>query len=421
VLDDVRASMEMSSRLPFGAIPTLHFACLVVIPDSAAPVPGRKPGPEPSAEAVVVFENNFDGDLDTYLPQLLSKAGATVHDIFGCSDDYGIEDASRTEEISAYLRAHAVHPAAFHVGSFGRSADRIRDEGALFVRMQKGLDSRLAGGDRPPSDAAAYALIREVLAADDEATALAGRRYERPGWWDRVGPWVRLVGVGAVAVAVVVAVAFVALWLPLVVLAVYVLVLLRHEATDVQLRPDDIDRGHAQAMAQLEDRPLRVQNHFVSITNVKPSAFRRISLRVVLWAANLVARTSTHGTLSGIPSIHYAHWALLDGGKRLLFLSNFDGSWESYLDDFIDKASVGLTGIWTHSDGFPKTRLLFGEGARNGGAFKAYARASQVGESVWYAAYPRLTVQQIDTHSAVRDGLASAVPAGALRAWLARW
>jgi hypothetical protein len=60
----------------------------------------------------VVFENNFDGDLDGYLPRLLAEAGGAVHDIFGCCDDYAVKDASRTGEIAAYRRAHAVHPAA---------------------------------------------------------------------------------------------------------------------------------------------------------------------------------------------------------------------------------------------------------------------------------------------------------------------
>jgi hypothetical protein len=385
----------------------------VVIPDSAAPVPGRKPAPEPSPEAIVVFENNFDGDLDSYLPRLLAEAGGAVHDIFGCCDDYAVQDASRTGEIAAYLRAHAVHPAAFHVGNFGRSADRVHDEDALFTTMQRGLDTRLSGGSRPRDDAAAYALVNAVLAGDAKAQEVVRRPYQGAGWWERVGPWVRLVGVGAIAIA--------AFPLVLVALAIYVPVLRSHEKTDAELQPADIDPGQAQANARFEDREHRVQNHFVSITNVKRGAFRRLSLRLVLWAANLVARTSTHGTLSGIPSIHFAHWSLLDGGTRLLFLTNFDGSWESYLDDFIDKASTGLTGIWTHSDGFPKTSYLVREGSRNGGAFKAYARASQVSEAVWYAAYPGLTVQRVDTHSALREGLASGVPEGARREWLGRW
>ena len=49
----------------------------------------------------------------------------------------------------------------------------------------------------------------------------------------------------------------------------------------------------------------------------------------------------------------------------LLFLSNYGGSWESYLEDFITKAHSGLTGIWSNTVGFPKTSNLF-HGRRDG-------------------------------------------------------
>ena len=203
------------------------------------------------------------------------------------------------------------------------------------------------------------------------------------------------------------------------VLAVSLVVLRRQEQRDVPMDPAMLDPRRVARLAAQEDH--RVQNHLASLTVVKASWFRRTVLRVVLWLANLLARTSTNGTLSGIPSIHYAHWALIDRGRRLLFLSNFDGSWESYLDDFIDKASPGLTAIWTNTHGFPRTRFLTGGGARDGVSFKAFARQSQEPAAVWYAAYADLTVQQIDSHSVLREGLAKPPRGSALVAWLRRW
>ena len=132
------------------------------------------------------------------------------------------------------------------------------------------------------------------------------------------------------------------------------------------------------------------------------------------------ARLSTKGKLAGIPSIHFAHWALLDGGRRLMFCSNFDGSWENYLDDFIDKASKGLTGLWGGTIGFPRARWLILGGATNGSRFKAIARNKQVPPSVWYNAYRELTVDAIDNNSAIRRGLFAKLDADAARAWLGR-
>ena len=57
---------------------------------------------------------------------------------------------------------------------------------------------------------------------------------------------------------------------------------------------------------------------------------------------------------------------MIDNGRRLLFLSNFDGSWENYLDDFIDKASIGLTGVWSNTLKFPRTYFLVLGGASDG-------------------------------------------------------
>jgi hypothetical protein len=33
--------------------------------------------------------------------------------------------------------------------------------------------------------------------------------------------------------------------------------------------------------------------------------------------------------------LHEARFTLLDGGKRLLFASSFDNSWDDYIDDFL--------------------------------------------------------------------------------------
>ena len=128
-----------------------------------------------------------------------------------------------------------------------------------------------------------------------------------------------------------------------------------------------------------------------------------------------------HGQLSGIPSIHFAHWAMIDNGRRLLFLSNYDGSWENYLDDFIDKASTGLTGIWSNTVGFPPTRFLVFAGARNGPWFKAWARNQQTYTAVWYSAYKNLTVNIIDNNSAICEGLVLPLAGAAVKEWLGRF
>ncbi len=96
--------------------------------------------------------------------------------------------------------------------------------------------------------------------------------------------------------------------------------------------------------------------------------------------------------------------------KSVVFLSNFDGSWESYLNDFIDLAFFGLNAVWSNTDnpiGFPPTRFLVFGGSKDEQRFKSYARYSQYRSRVWYSAYPDLTVPNIRTNMEIRRKLFS--------------
>ena len=178
------------------------------------------------------------------------------------------------------------------------------------------------------------------------------------------------------------------------------------------------DDEHTKTVAQIEDRI--VQNQITTISYIKkPLWFRRRVLQWVLATVNLAARfIETQGSLSGIPSIHFARWVVIDNHRRLLFFSNFDGSWESYLGDFVDKAFKGLTGIWSNTVGFPRTIGLRGGGALDEQRFKALARASQVVTHFWYSAYKHLTVLDINNNSRLRQGLYSDLDDDQACAWL---
>ncbi len=129
------------------------------------------------------------------------------------------------------------------------------------------------------------------------------------------------------------------------------------------------------------------QNHLASITYVKPGLLRWALVWLALWAVNLLARFwFNRGDLGGIPTIMSARWVLIDHGRRLLFLDNFGGAWESYLNEFIDLAAVkGLNAIWSNTFvhavgqrfGFPGTNFLFFAGAQAEQPFKAYVRKAR--------------------------------------------
>jgi hypothetical protein len=177
--------------------------------------------------------------------------------------------------------------------------------------------------------------------------------------------------------------------------------LLKHPPADVT--PDPVK---VRALEAWEDCHLAGSDHMASLVTIKPGRFRAFLVRFGTSALALAVRyISTDGYLGSMRTIHFAHWAIVDGGRRLLFLSNFDGSWESYLDDFIEKAHAGLTLAWGNSIGFPPPRYLSLDGALQGRRFKNWARCSMTPSKFWYAAYPNLTVNQVVRMATIARGL----------------
>jgi hypothetical protein len=167
-----------------------------------------------------------------------------------------------------------------------------------------------------------------------------------------------------------------------------------------------IDQTELRKMERREDWV--PQNHMGSIVLVKPGVLRTALFRAGHLGLGLVLRVvATDGYLGSMRTVHFAHWAFINNGSRLMFFSNFDQSWDSYLDDFIEKAHGGLTLAWGSCTGFPATRFLVMDGASHGRQFKAWARHSMAVSRVWYSAYPNYTVNQIDRHARIAEGLRS--------------
>ena len=376
LLAQIASNVPENSLIPFAKLPSLHFSSLVVFESSGF-------GP------YLVWEHNFDGELNAYLDELLHNA-AGLDQILSCCVGYSPAHPRN------YILSHIVRPNTYHIGTVGRGVDRIRREANLRHQIEVFLDSKDFSGQ------SAEAVQAEIQRFVGQQPALAWAKHVEPRLTtkERILPYINI------ALAVLIALPFVPL------LLIGLLLLRWHELRD-KPRTELVASAHVRQLFETEN--FAAQNHLASITIVKPGLLRKMTLKFVLFAANLAARTSTSGQLSGIPTIHFAHWSVIDGGKRLLFLSNYGGSWGSYLDDFIDKASPGLTGIWTNTVGFPKTRFLVLEGSRDGPGFKNFARSSQSVTRVWYSAYTNLTVPNINSNSAFREGLYGSVDA---KEWL---
>src|SRR5262249_23576090 len=100
------------------------------------------------------------------------------------------------------------------------------------------------------------------------------------------------------------------------------------------------DRATLDAIVEREDRG--AQNHMVSVTGRKPRFVRWFHIRLVFFViADVATRLYRPGFLSDIGTIHFARWITVPNSHDFIFFSNYGGSWESFLEDFITQAHFG--------------------------------------------------------------------------------
>jgi hypothetical protein len=99
----------------------------------------------------------------------------------------------------------------------------------------------------------------------------------------------------------------------------------------------------------------------------------------------------TANILKDIETIQYASWVIVEYGDAdyLMFLSNFTGSFEKYIDDFaaVNARAVGLQIIWGNCEGWP--------GIGSVENLKAFIRDTTLRADLYYSAYPEATVRDV--------------------------
>ena len=236
-------------------------------------------------------------------------------------------------------------------------------------------------------------------------------------WWSPllagVMGWALAVAVAAIAA---VPLTLVTLALPFVGLVAWLRQSERRDPVDERAA----DLAHARAIVSREDAPGHVQNHIVAVMPFKPGLLRRLTFAFTMWG---ILQTVRHffrpGFVLTMGTIHKARWFRVPGTRQFVFFSNYDGSWESYLEDFITRAHEGQTAAWSHGVGFPRTRFLILDGAADGDRFKRWVRRQQRETRFWYSRFPHLTAQQIRNNAMIEDGLAHATSDTDARRWLA--
>lgn len=119
----------------------------------------------------------------------------------------------------------------------------------------------------------------------------------------------------------------------------------------------------------------------------------RLWLPILFFAIRHLPSLTT--ALRELSFIHFARWTLITQlphrkleRPHLFFESNFDGSWDEYIDAFSYKLTRGMRMFWGSSDGFP--------GPLPTGPFKAYIRANETVADHYWSAYPDASTTMIE-------------------------
>lgn len=133
--------------------------------------------------------------------------------------------------------------------------------------------------------------------------------------------------------------------------------------------------------------------------------------KLIFWIA--LKRPSTLRGLVTLSLIHYARWVII--GKNqfphldpnqpkeklhysyMLFFSNFNGSWDQYVDSFTFAIPGGLDLFWKWNIRYPKSVALT--------PFHRYIRYNQIETIHYYNAYPLATSNDVKSAKAVKDAL----------------
>ena len=139
----------------------------------------------------------------------------------------------------------------------------------------------------------------------------------------------------------------------------------------------------------MEHETYSAQNLLYSVSTLKPGMFRRLTLRVAFWSVGLVGYFCRPGLLGTNHVIHFARWMLVPGTDKMLFHSNYDGTWLGYVGDFVQNTAGanGVTAIWSNCREFPRTHD-FTIGANDRDRLVRWARRQQRPVHFWYQAYP---------------------------------
>ena len=392
-----------NALLPFGEFETLHFARFVILDDKTTE-DVRVYGITPRAYPLyLAFLGDVDGDVTAFLGKLIKRAGKGLGKIFSCCQGFGPDT-----DLLDWMKRHDAPAIAVYVNWRGRTVRQIREEAALYDAIEDYVEKQ-AASLRGLEPLEVHNKLRTFATAEQSAGRLTlSKDNPTPIGW-QMKNLLHMIGFPLLGL----------LLSPLLLLAApfYIIALRRREKSDPVVCPS-ADQKHSEDLSRFEDHD--VTNQFSAMGSLKPGLVRLLTTTAVLKTVNYGARHITRpGRLGRIRSIHFARWVFVAGRERMIFFSNYDGSVESYMDDFINKTGFGLNASFSNGIGYPTTNWLVRDGCIDERNYKEYLRRHTLPSQVWYKAYPGLSAIDLERNTRIRQGLeTSSMTNQQAREWL---
>lgn len=386
-LSVIRENLQKGTETEFRKVPTLHYGRWVILSresfrdEPAVPVGIR-----------LIFSTNFDGDKENHLTELVTVLTKYIDDIYECCEGYPEPSARTTESRKNYLKKYCIKTSAFFNGAPGRTVQQIHREESLRQYIWKYIKE-----NRWNEKSTAVQIHNDIKSEINKRPEFEWSKQKAQLQGMTFPTIILLTGYGLLLLIL-----FFSLIIPLWALYLYIF----HERRDKNgsLTLSQLDDIKINELKKAED--LFPQNQFTQVAVLKPGIVRLINFQIwMLRTRVLASKVFYKGLLLNIPTIHFARWVLFDNNKHVLFFSNFDGNWQQYLGDFIDQSGWGLTGIFSNTVNFPKTRFMITGGAYDEEHFLAWSRSTQVPTQVWYCPYPHLSIKNINNNTKIRNEL----------------
>lgn len=391
-----------NALVPFGEFGNLHFARFTLLDDPTQGDIEAYGVRRPELPSYLAFLGDCDGPARECLAEIVQRSGPRLREIFQHCSDFEADP-----DLLSWMVAHDLPVAANYVNWVGRTVRQIKEESALQRALAAKVDRSVVA-----SGAAAQQRRSELIAFVREEMAAHRLALTPPASTPLRWQLAKLVNLVAGVLVTLIASPVLLLISPLLLVA-----LRRHEDRDPEICPRP-DAALLHELQILED--LDVSNQYTALGSAKPGLLRLALMTVVLAAIQFSCRhVFTRGFLARVQSIHFARWVSIDDKKRVIFVSNYDGGHQAYMDDFINKAAFGLNVVFSNGVGWPHTEWLLAKGSRREHYFKYFQRRHQLPTQVWYKAYPGLTLIDMERNARIRQGLEQSDPSDAeVLAWL---